>query len=154
MISKAWQDQFFKGMAEEVGFGRHCDLLTPFCREYHCPWFEGQKEERSFVTSVSGIMSGNSSVRSHLDRFRIVEDPMCVCLKDYESVDHLIWHCERFGSERHRLIDALSEMDVLHGTPVVWTSSEVLKSGFDRTISLSVVVGLEICFIGPRNTFY
>jgi hypothetical protein len=32
---------------------------------------------------------------------------------------------------------------------VVWTSSEVLKSGSDLTFSLSVDVGLEICFIGP-----
>jgi hypothetical protein len=63
-------------------------------------------------------MSGDSSVRSHLDGFGIVEDPMCVFLKDYETVDHLIWHCERFGSDRHRLIDALSKLDVLHGTPV------------------------------------
>jgi hypothetical protein len=54
------------------------------------PWFEGQKEERSFVTSVSRIMSRHSSVRSPLDRFGIVEDPMCVCLIDYEAVDHLI----------------------------------------------------------------
>jgi hypothetical protein len=50
------------------------------------------------------------------------------------------WHCERFGSERHRLIDALSELDVLHGTPVrdlcglrKWSSSEVLESDSDRT---------------------
>jgi hypothetical protein len=82
------------------------------------PWFEGQKEERSFVTSVSRIMSGHSFIRSHLDRFAIVEGPMCVSLQDYERVDHLIWHCERFGSERHRLIDALSDLNVLHGTPV------------------------------------
>jgi hypothetical protein len=97
-------------------------------------------------------MSGHSSVWSHLYRFRIVEDSMCVCLEDYETVDHLIWHCERFGSERHRLIDALFQLDELHGTPVrdlcggvssnvVWTSSEVLKSGSDMTISLSVDVG-------------
>jgi hypothetical protein len=32
---------------------------------------------------------------------------------------------------------------------VVWSSSEVLKSGSDLTISLSVEVGLDICFIGP-----
>jgi hypothetical protein len=65
-----------------------------------------------------------------------------VC-KTLRQWDHLIWHCERFGSERHQLIDALSKLDVLHGTPVrdlcgfyesgvssnvVWTSSEVLKS--------------------------
>jgi hypothetical protein len=82
------------------------------------PWFEDQQEKRSFVTSVSRIMSGHSSVWSHLEIFGIVEDPMCVHLKDYETVDHLIWYCERFGSEKHRLIDALSELDVLHGTPV------------------------------------
>jgi hypothetical protein len=111
-------------MAEEMGFG---------------PWFEGQKEERSFVTSVSRIISGHSSVRSHLDGFRIFEDPMCVCVKGYETLDHLIWRCERFGSERHRLIDS----------NVVWTSLEVFKSGSDLTISLSVDVRLAICFNGP-----
>jgi hypothetical protein len=71
-----------------------------------------------FVTSVSRIMSCHSSARSHLDRFGIVEVPMCVCLKDYETVDHLIWYCERFGSEKHRLIDRLAELDKLHVTPV------------------------------------
>jgi hypothetical protein len=43
---------------------------------------------------------------------------MCVCSKNYETVDHLIWHSERFGSEKHRLVEALSGLDVLHGTPV------------------------------------
>jgi hypothetical protein len=52
------------------------------------PWSKGQKEARSFVTSVSRIMSGHSSVRSHLDRFGVIEDPMCVCdSDDYETVD-------------------------------------------------------------------
>jgi hypothetical protein len=46
------------------------------------PWFEGQKEERSFVISVSRKMSGHSSVGSYLDRFGIIEGPMCVCLQD------------------------------------------------------------------------
>jgi hypothetical protein len=89
---------------------------------------------------------------------------MCVYLKNYETKDHLIWHCERFGPERHRLIDALAELDVLHvgllfgicvvyenrvPSNVVWTYSEVLKSGSDLIISLSVDVRFEICFIGP-----
>jgi hypothetical protein len=37
---------------------------------------------------------------------------------DYETVDHLIWHCERFENERRRLIDALTALDVQFGTPV------------------------------------
>jgi hypothetical protein len=33
-------------------------------------------------------------------------------------VDHLIWYCERFETERRRLTDALTELDVELGTPV------------------------------------
>jgi hypothetical protein len=71
------------------------------------PWFEGQKEERRFVCTVSRVLSGNCSVRSHLGRFRIFED-----------LDHLIWRCERFRVERHRLIDALAALNVTIGIPL------------------------------------
>jgi hypothetical protein len=157
VLLREWQKKW--DLADTSRFA-HSILPT----ESQRPWFEGQKMKRSFVTSVSRIMSRHSSVLSHLDRFRIVEDPMCVCLKDYGTEDHLIWHCERFGPERHRLIDALAELDVLHvgllfgicvvyenrvPSKVVWTYSEVLKSGSDLIISLSVDVRFEICFIGP-----
>jgi hypothetical protein len=33
---------------------------------------------------------------------------VCVCAGDYETVNHLIWHCERFRLKRHHLIDALN----------------------------------------------
>jgi hypothetical protein len=41
-------------------------------------------------------------------------------------VNHLIWHCERFETERRRLTDALTALDVQLGT-----RDEVL-SGFPR----------------------
>jgi hypothetical protein len=52
------------------------------------------------------------SVRSHLGRFRIVEDLMCVFAGDYETVDHLIWHCERFRLERHRFIACRAKIPI------------------------------------------
>jgi hypothetical protein len=57
-------------------------------------WFEGQSEDRKFLSTVSRMISGHCTARSHLSRFRIVEEAICVCLKDYDTVDHLIWHCE------------------------------------------------------------
>jgi hypothetical protein len=51
-------------------------------------------------------------------RFGIVEDLMCVCAGDYETVDHLIWHCERFQVERHRLIDGFAALNVGNGIPI------------------------------------
>jgi hypothetical protein len=35
-----------------------------------------------------------------------------------ETVDHLIWHCERFRLERHRLIGALTALNVSIGIPI------------------------------------
>jgi hypothetical protein len=53
-------------------------------------WFEGQREDRKFVSTVSRIMAGHCTVRSHLNIFRIVEGAIYIyiCLKDYETVDH------------------------------------------------------------------
>jgi hypothetical protein len=82
------------------------------------PWFEGQRADRKFISTVLRIMSGHCTTRSHLSRFRIVEGVICTCLKDYETVYHLIWYCERFETERRRLTDALTALDVQLGTTV------------------------------------
>jgi hypothetical protein len=63
-------------------------------------------------------MSGHCATRSHLSRFGIFEEAMCVCLGDYETVDHLIWQCGRFEAERRHLNDAFAALDVQLGTPV------------------------------------
>jgi hypothetical protein len=82
------------------------------------PWFEGQREDRKFFSILARIMSGHCAARSHLSRFRIVEGAKCIYLKDYETVDHLIWHCKRLETQRRRLTDALTALDVQFGTPV------------------------------------
>jgi hypothetical protein len=94
-------------------------IYRPFCVFCHSIFpdvtLRGQNEERRFVCTVSRVLSGHCSVRSHLGRFRIVEDLMCVCAGVYETVDHLIWHCERCQLERHCLIDALAVLNVSIG---------------------------------------
>jgi hypothetical protein len=67
---------------------------------------------------VSRIISGHCAAQSHLSRLRIVEELMSVFLKDFETVDHLIWHCERFETERRRLTDTLTAVNVQLGTSV------------------------------------
>jgi hypothetical protein len=50
--------------------------------------------------------------------FELLKDLMCVFAEDYETVDHLIWQCERFRVERHRLIDVLVALNVGIGIPM------------------------------------
>jgi hypothetical protein len=126
VLLREWQG---KKDAEDTGRLAHSILPKVSFR----PWFEGQKEDRKFVSTVSRIMSCHCTARSHLSRFRIVEGAVCIFLKDYKTVDHLKWHCERLETktERRRLTDALDEQV---GTPVrdlcalnKWWSDEVLS---------------------------
>jgi hypothetical protein len=84
-LMRAWQTKW-----DSTETGKFAHSIAPDVTLR--PWFEGQQKKRRFVSTVSRVLSGHCSVRLHLWRFRIVEDLMCVCAGDYETVDHLIWH--------------------------------------------------------------
>jgi hypothetical protein len=103
---------------------------------------------------VSRITSGHCAARSHLIRYRIVEEAMCECLKDYETVDHLIRHCERFETERRRLTDALTALDVELRTPVrdlcVMKKLHAMECCLDffGNLGIRIFDDLAVCFQG------
>jgi hypothetical protein len=83
-----------------------------------------------------------------------------MCLRDYETVDHLIWDCERFETDNRRLTDALTALiDVQLWTPVrdlcalqkwqamsaVWIFWKVLELEFDE---------LAVFFEGKLGKYY
>jgi hypothetical protein len=88
-----WQKSW--DVAETGGF-----LHSIFPRVSLRPWFEEWRTERKLITTVSRIILGHCGVRAHLKRFSIVDGSMCVCLEDHETVDHIIWKCSCFLSQR------------------------------------------------------
>jgi hypothetical protein len=68
VLLRVWQD------ATDTGRFSHSILPKVFLR----PWFEDQREDRKFVSTVSRIKSGYCTARSHLGRFRIVEGAICI----------------------------------------------------------------------------
>jgi hypothetical protein len=57
-------------------------------------------------------------VRADQNRFGIVDGSMCVCLEDHETVDHIIWKCSHFSSQRACLIQMLLLSGVYEETPI------------------------------------
>jgi hypothetical protein len=55
---------------------------------------------------MNRMMSNHSCLRSHLGRKNIVEKLLCVCLGVYETIDHVMWSCERYDFEKGTLRDA------------------------------------------------
>jgi hypothetical protein len=70
----------FRGLARsvllrvtgEVGLCRHCRFANSNT------WFEARREDRKFVSTVTRIISGHFTARTHLSRFRIVEGAVCI----------------------------------------------------------------------------
>jgi hypothetical protein len=60
------------------------------------PWFRRFDSSRCVVTSMNRMMSNHSCLRSHLGRINIVKNLLCVCSRDYETIDHVMWSCERY----------------------------------------------------------
>jgi hypothetical protein len=70
------------------------------------PWFNEIQEERGVKLAV----------RSHLNRFQIVDDPLCECQHNYETVDHILWECSRY--DRESVVSGLSQLSIDFGTPI------------------------------------
>jgi hypothetical protein len=145
-LMRAWQAKW-----DSAGTGKFSHSIFPAVTLQ--PWFESQNEEWRFVCTVSRVVSGHCSVRLHLGRFQIVEDLMCVCAGDYETVDHLIWHCERFRLERHRLIVALATLNVSIGNPHSWFVC--IEEVVCREVLLDFLrrLGIKLCWFGPSSIF-
>jgi hypothetical protein len=82
------------------------------------PWFEEWKTKKKLITTVSRIISGHCGIRAHLKRFSIIDGSMCVGLEDHETIDHIIWKCSRFSSQRAYLIQRLLLSGVYEETPI------------------------------------
>jgi hypothetical protein len=80
------------------------------------PRFNDIQEERGFISTVSRIITGHSSVRSPLNRFKIVDDPLCGCQENYDTVDHLLWQCNRY--DRQSVVMELAKNNIEFGTPI------------------------------------
>jgi hypothetical protein len=81
------------------------------------PWFRRFDVDRVIISMINRMMANHSCLRSHLGRLGIMESPICVCSRDYETVDHELWGCERFDNERPQLWIDLRLTDTEWGTP-------------------------------------
>jgi hypothetical protein len=50
--------------------------------------------------NVTTIMTGHGNIRSYLHRLKIIGSPGCPCKHGIQTVEHLIFQCERLKNER------------------------------------------------------
>jgi len=53
--------------------------------------------------NLSTIATGHGTLRSYYHRFKIKDDPECVCRMGPQTTDHLIWECAHLLKQRETL---------------------------------------------------
>jgi hypothetical protein len=49
------------------------------------------------------MVTGHGKLKSYLHRFGLTDDPMCLYEEDKQTVDHLIFRCNKLGKQRNEM---------------------------------------------------
>jgi hypothetical protein len=73
------------------------------CRSFF-PTVEHRLKLRIPITAeFRAIVSGHGKTKSYLQRFKIIDNPMCPCNKGTQSSNHLIYNCKILKRQRSML---------------------------------------------------
>jgi hypothetical protein len=53
--------------------------------------------------NITAIMTGHGNIRSYIHRLKLIGYPGCPCKYGIQTVDHLIFHCEKLVNERENM---------------------------------------------------
>jgi hypothetical protein len=65
----------------------------------------------NLTPNFTAIITAHSKTRAYLHRFKIIESPECPCANGNQTVDHLIYGCNKLNTERDELIAHISKED-------------------------------------------
>jgi hypothetical protein len=60
--------------------------------------------------NLSAIVNGHGKLRSYFQRFKIIDDPTCLCKKSQQTADHLLRECELLRMQRHVLRNSIMKV--------------------------------------------
>jgi len=54
----------------------------------------------NLTPKLTAVLSGHGKTRAYLYRFNLREDAKCICDKDDQTMDHLLFHCTKTSTQR------------------------------------------------------
>ena len=58
------------------------------------------KVKLTLTHNFTAITTGHGKFGEYFYRFKLTDDPTCVCKKNRQSAEHILWECELLKSER------------------------------------------------------
>ena len=88
-----------------------------YFEQYHVqsrkPWFMNSTKSRDYIVTMCRSRSNHNSLKGSLVKIKVIEDPTCECGHHIQHLNHVIWECPIFCSEREHMITALRKIKQL-----------------------------------------
>ena len=77
------------------------------CRK---PWFSNVNLPRKSITTINRIRANHYNLAASLARIKVVSDCKCQCSAECEDINHVLWQCKIYDSQREKLINKLVKL--------------------------------------------
>jgi len=74
------------------------------------------KVKINLTNNFTTMVTGHGNIRSYLYRFKILETPLCSCGTETQTIDHLLYKCERL-TLRRRIKSHLLFAGIIRSSP-------------------------------------
>ena len=75
------------------------------------PWYSTLNKKREFIVTVNRCRSDHYNLAASLYRVGITQNPTCKCTKFDENLNHVLWQCDLYNSQRATLLKSLKNLD-------------------------------------------
>lgn len=75
-------------------------------------WFANKKLPREFIVTINRSRADHYHLAASLFRMNIVNSPTCKCNEADENLNHVIWQCKLFASQRDKLLTSLKKYKI------------------------------------------
>jgi ribonuclease HI len=91
------------------------------------------KMKINLTPNFTGMITAHGKTRSYLHRFKIIDSPKCPCSNGNQTVDHLLYDCNKENNEREKLIAHITKED---NWPI--RKSELVKKYLKQVIHITL----------------
>ena len=74
------------------------------------PWYRGKNLDRNLIVTVNRCRADHINLADSLARVNIVDNSICKCNLYNEDINHVVWQCSLYNTQRQKLLDNLKKL--------------------------------------------
>lgn len=74
------------------------------------PWYAGLNLRREIVVLATRCRSNHIGLNESLHRINIIDSPACPCGNESQDINHILWQCSMYDSQRIKLVQELIKL--------------------------------------------